>query len=363
VTSGLAATGDPCAAPSVVAPVCDAATREWVCPNGARLYARVVDAPPTCLPFRHAHGISSVGQWGLGAFARVPTDDGRCLWIAESATLSDGTKARNVAFEPDPNAPFGTCPDESLTTPTPIVTVDGGDDPDILVQIDRGYRLGGATHVLYRLFRLDSTAVFGVTEMGGGIARWDPQTQRIVVPSPASPFPWHLDLDLGDATLAAGDGEHELVWGCAQRGMFLEQGCELARLDADGAVELYSKSGSWIRGTDASKGATLFGSGPWASSVIVAGSGLLHVYIGDFGSELQTHVASAATGPWSSGASLGACDLPSDDPKAFCAAPIVHLELADPTRPGELPITYGIGGSGAAAARKEAYWARLVWVH
>ena len=119
---------DPCGAPSVVAATCDASAHEWVCGAGARVYARAAESGAVCRPFHGASSIDSVGPWGLSAMTHVATDDGRCLWIADSAELADGTMARNVAFEPDPTAPFGTCPVESISPPTPIVTIEGGDD-------------------------------------------------------------------------------------------------------------------------------------------------------------------------------------------------------------------------------------------
>jgi len=356
------ASDDPCHPPTTVAATCDDAAHEWTCPAGARVYARAADSPPTCLPF-HQTGVSAVGGWGLGSIARVPTDDGRCLWVADSAKLGDGTLARNVAFLADTTAPFGTCPTESLMKPTPIVTVEGPNDPSIVVQIDGGYRLAGATHVLYRLFRIDAASPVGVDEVGGGVGRWDATTQRIVIPPPGQ-YPWGLDLDLGDAQLVSGDG-HAYVWGCAQPGMFLLQGCELARLDANDQVELFTPNGQWVATTDPSQGATLFGSGTWTSSVVPSASGVRHVYVADFGSTIQSHVAPAATGPWTDGPDVAACDLPSSsDPKAFCAGPIVHLEhleLSDPTRPGELPISYGVGTTGTPTSNADDYWTRLVW--
>jgi hypothetical protein len=353
---------DPCGESSAVAATCDS-SHAWVCPTGARFYARAPASTTVCRPFQGVPS-SNIGPWGLSAMTRVPTDDGRCLWIAESAMLSDGTTARNVAFQPDPTAPFGTCPANSLTPPTPIVTVEKGDDPSVLIQIDGGYRLAGKTHVLYRVFRTDSTATFGVVEVGGGVGRWDQATQRIIIPTATEPFPWGLDLDLGDASLVASDGAHAFVWGCSRPGKFLEQGCELARLDASDSVELFSTQGSWIPSTDATLGTVLFADGSWMSSVVGASaSALRHVYIGDFGSTLKSDVATDATGPWTSGPNLATCDLPlTTDPKSFCAGPIVHGELSDPTRPGEMAITYGVGSSVASPpGTTNDYWPRLIW--
>jgi hypothetical protein len=348
-----------CDSATIAPAVCNSAGL-WACPQGSRVYAR---APPTprCLPFRGTQGLTAIGGWGLGSLARVPTDDGRCLWIADSATLTNGTVVRNVAFEADPSATLGTCPDHSLIPPTPVVAIEGGDDSAYAVQINGGYRLGGTTHILYRIFRYDSGATFGLTLLGGGVARWNPAAGVIVVPSPQAPFPWGTDLDLGDANLPSSDAAYAYAWGCGSQGGFLTQGCRLARLDAADIPELYAGGGSWIGSVRALDGAVVFQSGTWMSSVVPAPLGPLHVYIVDFGSEILSHVASAPTGPWSDGAGFGPCDLPAGDPKAFCAGPIVHTELADPTRPGELPIVYGVGTTGVGTGRVEDYWPRLGW--
>ena len=357
------ALGFGCDPATVVSATCNESTHAWVCPSGSQVYARAPASSASCLPFRQAHGLGNLGDWGLGSLARVPTDDGRCLWIADSATLSDGSTARNVAFDVDRTAPFGTCPSDSVMQPTPVVILEGGDDPSILVQIDGGYRLAGQTHVIYRLFRYDSTAVFGVTEIGGGVAHWDPGLQRIVVPSPSQPFPWGTDLDLGDAMLGTDDDPaHAFVWGCGLPGDFLKQSCRLARLDSADTAELFSRSGDWIASVRATDGPSVFESGRWTSSVIHAPGGFRHVYIADFGGEVLSQVATSVTGTWTESPSLGACDLPTGDAHAMCAGPIAHMEIADPTRPGEIPIAYGLGTTGTPVADADAYWTRLVWL-
>ncbi len=358
------AADDPCGAPSVVMAECNASSHEWACPKGARVYARAPDAG-ICRPFHGATGIDALGAWGLSSLVRVPTDDGRCLWVSDTATFTGGTVARNVALEPDPNAPFGTCPIESITPPAAIVTVEGAPDPSILVQIDGGYRLAGKAHVLYRIFRADANATFGAVEVGGGVAHWDPQSERIVIPDPSKPFPWGLDLDLGDVQLAASDGAHAFVWGCAQGGNFLKQGCELARLDASDSVELFSKNQTWIPSVDASLGATVFFGGSWMSTIAPTSNGFVHVWVDDFGSTLHADTATDPTATWTPSKDLAQCDLPTaDDPKSFCAGPTAHMELADPTRPDELPITYGVGSSSftTAPGSTDDYWPRMVWV-
>jgi hypothetical protein len=240
--------------------------------------------------------------------------------------------------------------------------LDGGDDPSLLVQIDGGYRLAGSTHVLYRLFRRDPAATFGVTELGSGVAHWDPALGRIVVPSPGTPFRWGLDLNLGDASVSANDGAHAYVWGCSGSGGFLVEACRLARLDASDNVEILGAAGAFIPSVRASDGSVAFVSGPWTSSVNGRPGDYRHVYISDFGDQLSSQRAASPLGPWSDAPGLGSCDLPQGDAHAFCAGPIVHTDIADPTRPGELPVTYGVGTTGMQAGDASGYWPRMVWI-
>jgi hypothetical protein len=299
---------------------------------------------------------------------RVPVDGGRCLWVAETVLTKMGSSLRNVGFELDRTEPFGSCPERASFlggAPASAVTIEGSDDPSLLVQVDGGYRVGGETHVLYRIFRTDSSAVFGVTELGSGLGLWDSSTQRIVVPGPAS-LSWSDDLDLGDAYRVV-DGV-TYVWGCHGPGGFLTSSCKLARLDDAGVAELFAGSGEWVRGDDLAHARTVFDSGPWISSIEPSPSGgFVHVYAVGFGSTLETHDAPAVTGPWTSGATLASCDLPKTDAHAFCAGPVVHDELGDPTRAREWVVSYGVGTTATnqdalMAAHPEEYWTKLVWV-
>jgi hypothetical protein len=360
----VAPDADPCGAPRVVPADCDAATLTWTCPPGARPFARAPAQPSVCRPFREPGGpVLALG----GSLARVPTDDGRCLWVAEDVTLSSGQQLRNVAFEVDAAAPFGACPIRASfaggVARTAVVIE--GDDPSLVAQITGAYRRGGATRVTYRLFRREAGAAFGLRELGTGLGRWDAPSQRIVVPGPGG-LRFGTDLDLGDASLVV--GEHAYLWGCPELPTFLTERCVVGRIDAADRLELFG-GGRWIASARGSDGATVFEAGPWISSVVAlpGATRLAHVFAVGFGSDLQVHTAAAPEGPWTSATSLARCDLPTDDADSYCAGPVVHVELADPTRPGELPVTYGVGTTAAdqaarAAVRPEAYWPRLQWV-
>ncbi len=353
---------DACGAPTTVAPTCDDTDFAWSCPAESHVYARATPTTDACLPFSDpSTGVATVFGWGLSSIQRLAVD-GHCLWIAENIRLPDGSTERNVGFEPDLDAPFGSCPTKSLSTPKPIVTIDGGDDGSVLVQLDGGYTVAGETRVIYRAFALDATSPVGVTLLGGGIAHWDEQLQRIVVPSPSSTaFPWGTDLDLGDAVLTSPDGAYGFVWGCTGGDGFTAP-CRLARIDANDAVELRYPPGAWLP-TTAPKGAeTFFSSGTWISSVFATTTGFEQVYIAGFGKTVEGDTAPSLLDDWAPAPTLVSCDLPAGDAHSFCAGPVAHPEIADPTRPNEVPISYSIGSTGPPTSKANDYWPRLVFV-
>ena len=356
---------DPCAAPRLVAPSCDTQAFEWTCPAGAWPYRRVAPSRSQCLPLHDSAG-SIFGV--AGSLSRVPTEDGRCLWIAEAVqTDAMGRSLRNVAFEPDPRAGFGACPTAVIFlggAPTPsVVFSDGSVDPTLLVQITGGYLSAGKTRVTYRLFRTDPTSVFGLNELGTGLGYWDAHSQRIVVFGAERPR-FETDLDFGNASLLEGD--YAYLWGCNAQGHELTEGCLLGRLDTRDRLELYTGNDHWSASALPSAGAIVFEDGPWISSVQRSRANtqdLLHVFAAGFDAGLHIQHAVEPRGPWGEARALAACSLPEGDPEAYCAGPILHAELADPTRPGELVVSYGVGTTGPVGeGRSEDYWSRLVWL-
>lgn len=351
-----------CAPSASAAPTCDESTHAWSCPAGSTSYAPVAAPASACLPFHTAGGpVSMLG----GSLVRVPVDGGRCLWVGETVTTTDGQEVRDVGFVADPDEAFGSCPTKATFAGGSLasaVTIEGTDDPTLTVQIDGGFLFHGETRVLYRLFQSDASATFGVTELGGGMGTWDAASQKIVVPGPDA-LAFGTDIDLGDASLAMGDDVY--IWGCHAPIQFLTEPCALARLAPTG-LDYLGTNGSSISAASVDETATVFSGGPWIASVVPAGGGqLLHVYAVGFGSTLETDTAAQATGPWTAGPTLAQCDSPADDPHAFCAGPVVHEELADPAAAGQLVVSYGVGttASGASASKDpDAYWTRLVWV-
>ncbi len=360
----VAPDADPCGPPRRVASACDGASLTWQCPAGTRPLVRAPAESGVCRPFYDPGGpVRALG----GSLVRVPTEDGRCLWIAEEVTLASGQGLRNVGFEVDPAAPFGSCPRQVAFADgvaRTMVAVEG-DDRALSVQITGGYRQGGVTRVTYRLFRNDPSAGFGVRLLGSGLGRWDPGSRRVIVPG-AGALRFATEIDLGDASLVLGDTAY--LWGCPGPPTFLTERCVVGRLGSDDRLALWT-AGGWRDSTRGGDAATVFEAGPWVSSVVrqPGTTRLVHVFAVGFGSDLQSRTAPEPQGPWTGAVSRARCDLPGDDRNAFCAGPVVHLELADPTRPSELAVTYGLGttasdGGARVAANPGAYWPRLQWV-
>src|SRR4051812_43712194 len=141
---------NPCGPRQVVAPQCDPTTLQWHCPDGAWPYERAT-SDTECLPL-HA-GSLKIDKLS-GSLSRVPTADGRCIWIAEELRLTSGATLRNVGFEPDPRAPFGVCPNEvkflgGHGPESSVLFADGTaiDSSSQYVQITGGFRGGAAPGV------------------------------------------------------------------------------------------------------------------------------------------------------------------------------------------------------------------------
>lgn len=301
-----------------------------------------------------------------GSITRVPTPDGRCLWIADSVTPVDGPEIRNVAFLPDLTTPYGTCPTRAAVLGGVLrsaVFLEGSGGPGYLVEITGGWLEAGETVVSYRLFHFDPMGGFGVTEDGTGLGRWDAATQSIHVPGPEG-IRWPPSIDLGDAVLPArSDRSYTYLWGCPPPIHDLVEDCVLARRDGGGVTEYFTPTG-WSSAS--SPLVRTFTAGPWQSSVTVGTRGFTHVYAVGFGTDLEQHTATFPYGPWTDAPRIAHCDLPSGDSHAYCAGPVVHEELDDPTRSDDLAVTYGLGTTDMPgeriATRPDDYWTRLVWV-
>lgn len=71
-------------------------------------------------------------------------------------------------------------------------------------------------------------------------------------------------------------------------------------------------------------------------------------------------------GPWAAGTNKRPCDLASADKSSFCAGPVVHQEMGDPSHPSAIVVTYAVdttapGGAALRAKNPDDYWPRLTW--
>jgi hypothetical protein len=339
----------PCDALALVAAVCE--DEAWSCPPGARLYAQPW-SDDVCLPLE---GRVSTGLFSDGVHeAPVPIALGdHCAWVFPVET---GGAIRLAAIDTAP-----TCAALSAAgSDTPIDDLDGDLD---FVAVGASFEdTSGATRVLVRGWRFDPLAGFGVRSLGVGLARVD--GGRIAV---SDAWLFGDDLDLGDAAIVV-DG-FAYAYGCPGDPHALEEDCIVGRaplgdVDTASAWDVLGDRG-WGEGAPV----RVFGSGPHRSAVVEdpRGSGFLHVYAIGFGTDLMITTASAPEGPWSPARVLVPCDLPPDDPGAYCAGPTVHRELLDPLAPSTLVVSYSVGttaedGPSRRAADPAAYWPHVVRV-
>ncbi|MCA9670421.1 MAG: DUF4185 domain-containing protein [Myxococcales bacterium] len=327
-----------CSAPELVAPQCDAASGQFSCPAGAQVYQRA-QSSGSCRPFYGAPGVST-----FGAGVTVEAADGRCLWLFGG---SDGSGPHHpVAAVAGDYAP-GSCPTGPLVTRPDGTALDSVDltnaGSDKLVSLLHSVRVGQRTYVYYRLYVWDANAVFGVRGLGVGVAPFDETTLRIPI---SSQLLWPNAQDFGDAVVRDASDQRVYLTGCG-RSKGLTGDCHLARIDgaanlADtGAYQYWVGGDQWTRDTSSARVA-LFDSGPERSVVQRHGGGYVHIFIAGFGSTIEVRTAPAIEGPWTKARNLVRCDLPEDDPDAYCAEPMLHPELSDPTRPDELVITHNV---------------------
>jgi hypothetical protein len=173
-------------------------------------------------------------------------------------------------------------------------------------------------------------------------------------------------LDLGDAAVI--DGGFLYAYGCPGAPHELEEDCivgraPLAQIDQREAWVLWGEQG-WGRGTPK----RVFGAGPHRGAVVHdPAGGFMHVYAIGFGSTIQLSHADRPEGPWSEDVELVRCELPRRDAHAYCAGPVVYLELYDPNQPDSIAIGYSIGtvaadGAALRSAHPSDYAPRIVRV-
>ncbi|MDQ3033264.1 MAG: DUF4185 domain-containing protein [Myxococcota bacterium] len=320
----------------------------WQCPSGAAPY-EVPWADERCLPLSGTIDALFVDGVHEGPVA-VPIGD-RCVWMMPvEGDEGIGHVAVDVARSCDALVPPRTR--ESSV-------VEGGGAAWVGLSASF-FDAAGEVRVLARGWTWDPEGAFGVRDVGVGFGRV--RGERVVFEDA-----WTVEpaLDLGDAAVASGDFVY--AFGCPGTPEWIEEDCivgraPLARLDEPSAWSIFGEDG-WGAGAPR----RVFGAGPHRSAVVndPRGGGFLHVYAVGFGTRLELQRATAPEGPWSEPVVLAECELPADDPGAYCAGPVVHLELFDPMRPSELVVGYSVGTTSPDGAERRArdrasYWPRVV---
>ncbi len=335
----------------------------WQCPAGTQPLIYPAPAVESCLPFYEE---TSPFVW-LGALgAPVEREDDRCMWI-----MSDGVTGSNERIS-HPAMLLPTYPESGSCVPGAELL--GGGEPysvadeselgaEVIASLGDGFLHGGRTWIFYRHWVWDPGEVFGVRLIGTRLAWYHPQTESVRF---LEGFLWDAEVAFGDAAVVA-DGV-PYVYGCHGPPVFLSQECYVARLAGNdlgdpAAYEHYAGGGQWS--SDITQEAPIFESGPHRTGVRYH-PGLdsyVMLFAYGFGTQVELRTAQAPEGPWIDEGVLMDCELPADDPDAFCSTPALHLELMSDWRPNEWAITYEIGSLAPdAEARRLAHPARY-WPH
>jgi hypothetical protein len=336
----------PCDTMELVDAECAGVT--WQCPAGATLYA----SPWTddhCLPLR---GVPLFADGVHESPVPVPIGES-CEWVFPFSDASGSVQLLGVAAA-------SSC--GSLGAPTE--PIDAPHDPGTYVNVQSAIATPSGTRVLSRAWAFDTSSYYGVRALGVELGRVDGDHLAF----DGSFVTFGDGADLGDAAIV--DGDFVYAYGHAPGATGLEADmivgrAAIASIDDPAAWSILG-SGGWGVGDPV----PVFGAGPHRSAVLRdprGGGGFLHVYAAGFGSEIRLHTAPRPEGPWTASVLLVPCELPADDPGAYCAGPQVHRELIDPLDPGAIVVSYSIGSTSAdqderRARDPDAYWPRLVRV-
>lgn len=317
----------------------------WQCPSGAQLYQQPW-SDDRCLPLR---GAPLFADGVHESPVPVPVGD-HCEWVFPFSS-GPGVQLLGVASA-------SSC----AALAAPMGPIDDAHDVSTYVNVEAAIATPSGTRLLSRAWQFDATSPFGVRALGVRLGR--------VVGDHLSfdgGFVFGGTTDLGDAALV--DGEFVYAYGhpASARGLEADMVVGRARVDAIDDATAWSilGSGGWGIGDPV----RMFGSGPHRSAVVAdpRGAGFVHVYAAGFGTELRMNTAPRPEGPWTDSVLLVPCELPTDDPGAYCAGPQVHRELLDPMDPSMLVVSYSIGSTSADQSERrvrnpDGYWPHVVRV-
>lgn len=333
----------PCSPLEFVSARC--ADEAWSCPSGA--FERHSGSAESCLPMTESLAL-------LHAMGPSIEVGDRCVVSAKANATSAGVREEHVTVALPTPFSFREC----LSGPIAEPVLDRGDvGPDVIVDLMQTIRVDGEQHSFVRFLVLDATAPFGVRPLGGQVVRHRADGSY----RPTTEMMWEdgnhrSALVLGDAVYIYENGRSVGLVGEA-----IVYRTDARRLHSPAEWERWEGS-RWGPGEPIA----VIEVGPQFHLSQHDGR-LLVLTVEGFGSEIMALTADAPEGPWRLSATH-ACELPADDPGAFCDSARAYPSMRDPERHTELVLAHRIGTTSADRMERitrnpEAYWGRLRFIN
>lgn len=256
--------------------------------------------------------------------------------------------------------PFGICP---VGTPGDGPWLDrSGLAPEHLIDLNAVAHTPAGTFAAQRLFRRAPESVYGVEAIGGSVVR----VRDAVITTPNPPA-WSSH---GYRSLAYDDGWLYVV-DCFGTPVDLLEDCGLMRAPVEQADRpeafLWLQRGGGYASDDSAR-QVVFRAGPQHDLAYHPGLGQwLMSSVAGFGDTIFVRTADHPGGPYSAPRDVHRCNLPQDDPGAFCDTVRLVPALLEPELPRQAVLTYRIGSTSEDAdarirAQPSEYASMMVWV-
>lgn len=338
----------PCEPAVILPPECPGL--EWVCPEPT--VERPAPAPSRCRPTFEGRVPGTLGPL-------VPLGD-RCGMLMDADVTAGPAELDTRVIDLSAASSLAACGLGALTD-EPWVDDAGLGPADVVDVMDVEATPDGVLAV-HRLFELAPQALFGVEALGASLVRAD---RGMPVPRPPQ-FNTH-----GYRSLAV-DQSYAYVFDCFGAPDALLEDCGVMRARLDDAFD--PAAYEWLRESGTYGGAgdpkVVFQAGPHHH---VADLGLalrlwVMVSVAGFGDTVfLQHTWRGDPAGWAAPVDVHRCELPPDDPEAFCDSARVLTSLYDGDRHRELTLTYRVDTLAAdrparIARDPEAYGAVMVRV-
>ena len=278
--------------------------------------------------------------------------DGSVLWAFSGAVLNDKSNAGPGVLARVTGDSARGCFGATVVPPTAAFAPSPLGSGYIISPLDV-VRVGDAVWSYYQLFRLDSSAAFGVVSAGFGIAQYENTSSQFV---PTANLLWPGEgPSFGASALVIGTDAY--VWGCSQ---------ESNRTQACFGAHALSASIDDPNAYEYATGAGFYTSDASAALPILDGAAGVHVrphssgrwfatYAPALGGGLVVRSSLGPMGPFSQPHDLLTCDLGNGD---FCVGGEQHPEI-DPEA-NTIAVSYA-PTSFNGTPPGDRYWPRLVF--